>query len=193
MSESLFRRIQMMLGRGRVTYVDDSGPVQKMQVRANGLVTSDARTRLPEFGHASNPPIGSDVFYGAICGDSSNVAVVGTNHQESRPRNLLPGESMLYSQDGKYVYVTASGGLSVFANGQPVNVTGATIVTVVASEKVVADTPLFQCTGDIQDNCETNPKTMALMRSEYDEHGHPVVEVQPGGSTIVSGPPTVIE
>jgi phage baseplate assembly protein V len=189
MSESLFRRIQMMLGRGRVTYVDDSGPVQKMQVRANGLVTSDARTRLPEFGHASNPPVGSDVFYGAISGDSSNVAVVGTNHQESRPRNLLPGESMLYSQDGKYVYMTSEGGISVFANGQPVNVTGATIVTITAADEVVMNTPLLKCSGDILDNYETNSRTVAGMRTVANGHTHKVPNVQGGSSTVESDPP----
>jgi phage baseplate assembly protein V len=193
MSESIFRRIQMLLGRGRVTYVNDSGTVQKMQVLANGLVTSDNRLRLAEFGLASNPPVGSDVFFGAISGDTSNVAVVATNHQPSRPKGLQPGETMLYSQDGKYVYMTASGGISVFANGQPVNVTGATTVTITASDEVIADTPVLKCTGDIIDNCNTNTKTMAVMRQDYDEHGHPVVEVQTGSSTIISGTPTVTE
>lgn len=193
MTESIFRRIQMMFGRGRVTYVDDSGPVQKVQVRLSGLETSDGRLRMMEFGFTSNPPDGTDVLALHISGDRSAGTVFATNHQQSRPTGLAPGESKLYSQDGKYVYMTAGGGISVFANGQPVNVTGATIVTVVASEKVIADTPLFQCTGDIQDNCQTNGETMASMRTNYNKHGHPVAEVQSGGDTIISGPPTVLE
>lgn len=189
MNESIFRRIQMMLGRGRVTYVDDSGPVQKMQVRANGLVTSDARFRLPEFGFASNPPVNSDVFFGAISGDPSNVAVVATNHQESRPRDLLSGESMLYSQDGKQVYMTASGGIVVEAKGQAVTVNNATTVTINAATKIRMVTPLLECTGDIIDNCDTTGRTMVADRAIYDSHNHDVKNVQSGSSTVTSEKP----
>lgn len=134
--ERIYRRIQMMFGAGRATFVDDSGPVQEMQVTMTGLETPDNRVRLAEFGFTSNPPIGSDVLALHVSGDRSDGAVFATNHQQSRPRNLLPGESKLYSQDGKYVYMTADGGISVFANGQPVNVTGATTVTVNASAEI---------------------------------------------------------
>jgi phage baseplate assembly protein V len=179
--------------RGRITFVDDGGPIQVVQVQMNALDLPTDRYRLPEFGLTSNPPIDSDALVAHMAGDRSSGIVLGTNHQPSRPTGLAAGETMLYSQDGKYVYMTASGGISVFANGQPVNVTGATTVTIVASVEVIAETPIFKCTGDIQDNCNTNTKTMALMRTEYDEHGHPVVEVQTGSSTIISGTPTVIE
>ncbi|MFM0243779.1 phage baseplate assembly protein V [Paraburkholderia sediminicola] len=189
--EEVFRRIQMMFGRGRVTYVDDSGSVQKVQVRLSGLETSDNRLRMMEFGFTSNPPDGTDVLALHISGDRSAGTVFATNHQQSRPRGLQGGETMLYSQDGKYVYMTASGGISVFANGQPVNVTGATTVTINASTEVLMDTPILKCTGDIIDNCNTNTDTMATMREDYDTHGHPVVNVQTGGSTITTGTPTV--
>jgi phage baseplate assembly protein V len=152
MSESIFRRIQMMLGRGRVTYVNDSGPVQKMQVRVNGLVTSDNRLRIPEFGFTSNPPVGSDVFYGAISGDTSEAAVVATNHQPSRPTGLQPGETMLYSQDGKQIYMTASGGIVVNANGQNVVVNDAENVTATASGTFTVNCPNIVLNGNVQIN-----------------------------------------
>lgn len=197
--ESIFRRIQMMFGRGRVTYVDDSGPVQKVQVRLSGLETSDGRLRMMEFGFTSNPPDGTDVLALHISGDRSAGTVFATNHQKSRPTGLQPGESKLYSQDGKYVYMTASAGITIFANGQNVVINGAANVTVNCTGvyKVVAPggvqfvTPLVSSTGDIQDNSGTNADTMADMREDYDTHGHPVVNVQTGGSTITTGTPTV--
>lgn len=195
----------MILGRGRVTYVDDSGPVQKMQVRVNGLVTSDNRLRIPEFGFTSNPPVGSDVFYGAISGDTSNVAVVATNHQPSRPTGLQAGESMLYSQDGKQVYMTASGGIVVEAKGQDVVVNDAANVTwncsgdftlnvggkfiVKAPGGSEFDSPTLTNTGDMQDNVGANMQTMADSRETFDAHDHDIVEVQTGGSTITSNKP----
>lgn len=197
--ERLFMRLRGLFGRGRVTYVDDSGPVQKMQVRMNGLVTSDNRLRLAEFGFTSNPPIGADVLALHTAGDSSDGAVFATNHQQSRPRGLSAGESMLYSQDGKHVYMTASGGIVVEAKGQDVVVNDARNVTwnlsgkltIVAPGGVEFDTPLVESTGDIQDNSATNVDTMATMRQDYNSHKHPVVNVQTGSSTITSGTPTV--
>jgi phage baseplate assembly protein V len=135
--DHLYARIAMLFGRGRITGpVDDSGTVQMVQVQKSGLEVADEQYRVAEFGFTSNPPIGSDVLTLHVAGDRTAGAVIGTNHQPSRPKNLDSGGTMIYSQDGKYVYLTASGGISVFANGQPVNVTGATTVTVNASQEI---------------------------------------------------------
>jgi phage baseplate assembly protein V len=209
MSESIFRRIQMMFSRGRVTYVDDSGPVQKLQVRLSGLETSDGRLRMQEFGFTSSPPIGTDVLGLHISGDRSAGTVFATNHQQSRPTGLVAGETMLYSQDGKHVYLTASGGIVVEAKGQDVVVNDAANVTwncsgdftlncggkfnVVAPGGSKFTTPTVQSTGDMQDNTATNSHTMAQMRSIYNGHTHPVASIQTGGSTINSNPPNQTE
>lgn len=135
--DRMFRRIQMMFGRGRVKLVDDSGAVQMMQVQMSAIETSDARYRLAEFGFSSNPPIGSDVLALHVTGDRASGAVFATNHQLSRPKGLKSGESMLYSQDGKHVYMTASGGIVVEAKGQDVTVNNAGTVTINAQNVVV--------------------------------------------------------
>lgn len=195
--ERIFMRLRGLFGRGRATYVDDSGPIQKMQVRMNGLITSDNRIRMAEFGFTSNPPIGADVLALHIAGDNGAGAVFATNHQQSRPRGLKPGESMLYSQDGKQIYLTAAGGIVVNANGQNVIVNDAADVTwtcsgkfkVVAPGGVEFDTPLVSSTGDIQDNAETNAQTMASMRTDYNEHDHEVENVQLGGPGTTTNTP----
>ncbi|WP_186151045.1 phage baseplate assembly protein V [Burkholderia gladioli] len=197
-------RIRNLFGRGRVTLVDDSGPVQIVQLRMNGLEVPAGRFRVPEFGFSSNPPVGSDALALHVAGDRSAGAVVGTNHQESRPRGLEPGESMLYSQDGKSVHLK-DGAIVVEAKGQNVVVNDAANVTwtcsgdfkIVAGGKfsVVApggsefDTPMVVSTGDMQDNTETNSETMKDMRELYDTHTHNVEEVQGGQSTVTSQTP----
>jgi phage baseplate assembly protein V len=191
--ERIYRRVLLAIGRGKLTLVNDSGPVQIIQGSLSPLEVRDGVPRLAEFGFTSNPPAGSDFAFLGVAGDRSNMVCIATGHQPSRPKGLAPGESKMYSVDGKFIYISASGGISVFANGEPVVVSGATTVTIDAADEIIANTPLFKCSGDILDNYETNTKTSALMRSEYDAHGHPVVEVQSGGSTIVSGTPTVIE
>jgi len=197
MMQRLFRRIQMLAGRGRITQVDDSGPVQMLQVKASGLELADKRARLQEFGLTSHPPVGADAAFIALAGDRTAVSVVGTNHQGSRPRGLAEGETKLYSQDGKFVYLTAAGGIVVEAEGQDVVVNNARNVTwnlsgkltIVAPGGIDFQTPMVKATGDMQDNYETNENTMAEMRQIYDVHTHPVKNVQSGSSTVTSDAP----
>lgn len=187
--ERTARRVLMALARGLITTVNDAGGVQFMQVKLNALETGDNRQRMAEFGLTSNPPINSDAIVLFLGGDRSNGVVVATGHQPSRPKNLAPGETMLYSQDGKYVYLTASGGIVVEAKNQAVTVNDATLVTINAATKVRMVTPRFECTGDIVDNCDTTGRSMAAERTIFDGHNHNVTNVQGGGSTITSNAP----
>jgi phage baseplate assembly protein V len=172
-----------------------------MQVLMSGMETPDSRFRVPEFGITSNPPIDSDVIAVHVDGDRSAGAVLGTNHQSSRPKGLQSGETMLYSQDGKSVYLTSSGGIVVEAKGQPVVVNNASNVTVNCSGvfKIVAPggiqfvAPTVTSTGDMQDNVSTNTHTMAQMRSIFNSHTHNVPNVQTGGSTVTSNGPNQTE
>jgi phage baseplate assembly protein V len=207
--ERVARRVLLSLARALVTTVNDSGGVQMMQVKLNALETRDNTPRPVEFGLASNPPVGSDAFVAFLGGDRSNGVVIGTVHQASRPKNLAPGETMLYSQDGKSVYMTASGGIVVEAKGQDVVVNDARNVTwncsgdftlalggkfsVVAPGGTNFTTPTVTASGDMQDNAGTNSHTMAQMRSIFNSHTHPVAQVQTGGSTINTNAPSQTE
>ena len=131
----------------------------------------------------------TDALIVNVGGDTSNGAVVGTNHQATRPRGLTPGETMIYNGPAGTSMYLASGQIVVNANGQPVSVNGATVVTIVAANEIVADTPLLKCKGDILDNYETNTRTMAGMRQVANGHTHKVVNVQTGGSTIETNAP----
>ena len=192
--DRLARRVLLLVGRGRVSApVNDGGSVQMLQAQINQLETIDNLRRIAEFGFTSVPPEGSDVAIVFVGGDRSSGLVIGTNHQGSRPTGLNPGETMIFTQDGKQIYLTAGGGIFIKANGQPVEVDGATTVTINAATEVLIDSPVLKCTGDIIDNCNTTGRSMAADRLKYDAHGHPVENVQAGTSTIVSGTPTVPE
>jgi phage baseplate assembly protein V len=199
--ERHYLRTMMMVRRGKITLVDDSDVIQRVQLPPSGLETRDNLARIAEYGLASNPPEGTDAFIVNIGGDPSNGAVVGTNHQETRPTGLQPGETQIYNGPAGTSLYLANGEIVINANAQPVNVNNATDVTwtctgkfkVVAPGGVEFDTPLVSSTGDIEDNAGSGGSTMKTMRTEYDEHGHPVVDVQTGGSTITTGTPTVPE
>ncbi|ACC71051.1 phage baseplate assembly protein V [Paraburkholderia phymatum] len=191
--ERTARRVLLSLARALVTTVNDAGGFQRVQVKLNALETADNTPRPVEFGLTSNPPVGSDAFVVFLGGDRSNGVVLGTVHQPSRPKNLAPGETMLYSQDGKNIYLTASGGIVVDAKNQAVTVNNATTVTINAATKVRMVTPLLEVTGDIIDNAGTNTHNMSQMRQIYNTHTHAVVNVQTGGSTINTNVPSATE
>lgn len=196
--ERLSRRVLLMIGRGTVTLTNDDGPVQLVQIQVNELETIDAVPRVAEFGFSSVVPHGTDISFKSIAGDRRNSVAVATNDQKSRPRGLNPGESMLYSEDGKQIYLTATGGIVVDAKGQPVVIIDASDVTVncTGKFKVVApggvefDTPNVTSTGDITDNTATgNVQSMKASRATFDEHDHDIKEVQGGSSTLTSERP----
>ncbi|WP_087688034.1 phage baseplate assembly protein V [Pandoraea sp. PE-S2R-1] len=195
--ERLAQRILLVVARALVTVVRDTGGIQIMQVKLSASEVRDDLPRFTEFGFSSNPPTGADVLVAFVGGDRSKGIVIGTCHQPSRPTGLSPGETILHSQDGKSVYLTAAGGIVVEAKGQPVVVSDASDVTwnctgkfkVVAPGGVEFDAPMVISTGDMQDNFASNPHTMADMREISNSHTHPVKSVQGGGSTVTSDPP----
>ena len=170
----IWRRVQLVVGRGRVTFSDDSGNAQRHQVRLGQLETRDNTVRLAEFGFTSRPPVGSDVVVLFPAGDRTNAVVVATGHQASRPKGLQEGETQVYDVWGKYLYFTKDGGIVIEAQGTPVTVNNATTVTINASEKVLMNTPLLEVTGDIKAGGEVSDqvRSMSADRTIYNGHNH---------------------
>lgn len=184
----LLRRIQMAVSIGRITATSDSGPIQKLQVQTPLEVRGDT-PRMSDFGFSSGLPVGSDVVVAFLGGDRSSGVIIASNHQSHRQSGLNPGETIIYSQWGQLVKLTETG-ITIDAAGQPVDVVNSTVVTITATEEVVAKTPVLKCTGDIIDNCESNTATLKQLREAYNVHGHPVKNVQGGNSEIDSDKPS---
>lgn len=168
-----WRRMQLVVARGRVTASDDTGTVQKLQAQLNFGEIRDGTPHLAHFGFTSRPPANADVVFVFMGGDRSNGVAIATGHQPSRPTGLQIGESMLYDLFGKSIWLKEDGGIVVEANNSPVTVNNATLVTISASTKARFETPRLECTGDIIDNCDDQSHTVKDMRELYNEHGHP--------------------
>ena len=184
---TVYRRAMMMLGVGRTTLTNDSGGIQKIQYEAPLEVRGDT-PRLMEFGFSSSLPPGSDVVIAYLSGDRSNAVVIASGHKGSRKTGLNPGETILYNLWGMHLKLTETG-IEVDAKGQPVSVINSTKVTVVASEEVFADTPVFKCSGDIIDNAGSNSTTLKNLRDTYNDHDHVLKNVQSGSSSPTSEKP----
>jgi len=117
MLDRLGHRVRSLFGRGRVTIVDDSGPVQILQsdmgpIGPDGASLSiiDNIPRLAQFGLSSNPPAQSDVVVLNFGGDRGNAVAIACGHQTYRLRNLNSGDVALYDiRSGQTVTLTATG------------------------------------------------------------------------------------
>ncbi len=191
------RRILSMLGVGRATAASVEGATQTVQVAFLGTANAgpEIRDGIPSmqlYGLASATLPGCDYGVAFLSGDRSKGVAVASNDQRYRPGTLQPGEVMLYDNQGRQIYLSASG-VIINANGAQLTVNGASTVTVNATTAVILDTPVLKCTGDIQDNYQTNTRTMAQMRSIYDGHTHPVSGVQAGSSNVTTSAPNQTE
>lgn len=168
----IWRRIQLVVGRGRVTTSNDTGAVQMLQIQLGALETRDKTPRLAEFGLTSRPPPTSDVIVIFLGGDRSNGVAIATGHQPSRPTGLNEGEVQLYDLWGKSIYLTEDAGIVINANGTPVTVNDATQVTINASTEVTMNTPTLQVNGNIvaTGNVSDSVRSMAADRVLYNDH-----------------------
>ncbi|MBW9102957.1 phage baseplate assembly protein [Paraburkholderia phenoliruptrix] len=169
------------LARGLVKVVNDSGGIQLMQVKFNSLQTIDNLPRCAEYGLTSNPPEDSDALVAFAGGDRSNGVVIATGNAKYRMKGLATGEIAIHDNIGQSVYLTANG-IVINGGGNPLTITN--------TPKIRAETPLFECTGDIVDNCDTTGRSMADDRIIFDGHQHQVKNVQGGSSTVTSEVPT---
>jgi phage gp45-like len=63
----------------------------------------------------------------------------------------------MYNQWGLNILLTEDG-VFIDAKGKNVEVNNATTVTINASDSILANTPMFKCTGDIVDSAIQTPK-----------------------------------
>lgn len=121
--ERLYRCMQLAFGRGRITFVDDTGAVQKLQVKFGKMEIIDGMPTPHDYGFTCNPPIGSDVFASFLGGNRSNGIIVAVGSQAYRMKNLKSGEVAIYDKLGQSVHLTESG-IVVNSAGLPIVING---------------------------------------------------------------------
>lgn len=173
--------LRNLFGIGSVTLTDDTGDMQTVQVTertaGHGIADRimDKVRRVAEFGFASVPPIGSEALVARRNGERAQSMVIGTNHRASRPRNLQPGDTCLYDVRGAKVQLTANG-LLIDCAGLPAVLQNCPTVTITATEKILLDAPLTECTGNFKaDKLLTGdgtPIELGTLRDAYNAHKH---------------------
>jgi phage gp45-like len=121
----LWRRVQTLIGRGRISAPAlDNGNVQMLQIVLgagyDGGEIRDNTPRLAEYGFTSSPALpdvgpdgkfkyGCDAIALFVAGDRSNGVIIATGDQRYRLRNLSPGEVALYDDLGQTVKLSRTG------------------------------------------------------------------------------------
>ena len=133
----LWRRVLLVIGRGRITIVDDSSPAQAVQVRLGKNEVKDGVPRAGEYGFASNPPGGTDAIVIFVAGERTNGVVIATNNQTFRMRNLATGEVAIHDDKGRFVLLGAAG-IHVQGNADPIHVETTGTITANAGGDIAA-------------------------------------------------------
>lgn len=209
--ERLYRRVMLVVGRGRIKTGSDAGPVQQQQVRLGQFETFDDIPRISEYGFNSMPPAESDAVLIFVGGNRLDGVIIGTGHQQFRMRSLKPGEVSISDNLGQSVYLTQQG-IVIDGGGLPVLVRNTPSVTL--------DTPMVHATGDMQvdgalvvnkdatvqqnvlvaqsvtaqgDISDHGSKSMAAMRQVFNDHSHAVSSVKAGTDSVTSNKPNQSE
>lgn len=126
--QRLGHRLHMLVALGRTRLVNDTGPVQTMQLTLTPLEVRDNTPRLAEYGFTSNPPAGADAALLFLGGDRSNGLVIATGHQTYRLKGLASGDAAIYDSRGQSVWLTP-GGIVINGANLPITINNAPTVT----------------------------------------------------------------
>lgn len=202
--ERLYRRILMVVGRGRIKTGRDDGAAQLLQVKLGQMETVDNVPRLAEYGFNSMPPADTDAIVLFAGGNRSDGVIIATGSQTYRMRSLKTGEVSISDDQGQSVYLMRDGirltdkaGSTVTLNGDGSGaMTFAEGLTIRANSKIVG---ALEVTGNITGDAsitaaqdvadQGGAQTMAGMRSVFNGHTHLIEHIQGGSSQVSSDKP----
>lgn len=170
-------RILHMIGLGRVTLVDDTKDVQRLQISQGSSGSDDGESLtdhvplIGTFGLVSNPPENAEIALVRLGGLRSGTVAIGSNHRPSRPTGLKPGEVKLYDQHGAYVFLSVDG-IVIDAAGKNVTVQNVDTLTVKATTKVRLETSKVETTGDFVSRCDGTSVSLNALKDAYAAHKH---------------------
>lgn len=111
----LLRRLRLAAHRARVLAVDDSGGLQRLKLR--GLGTSEGVERIQPYGLTANPGPGTSTVVHPVLGAADHLVAGAVDDKQSRPRDLAPGEVLLYNRFGSRIYLRSDGSIRIESPG----------------------------------------------------------------------------
>lgn len=169
--DPIVRRISNICARGYVNLVNDAAKLQRIQSTFLDNETRDNIERFQQYGLTSNPHPGAGVVALFLNGAKDNPIIICVDDKRYRLQGLETGEVALYTDEGDSI---------ILKRGNNIEINTQTL-TVNAPAGMTVNAPFLKCTGDIQDNYDTQPDSLAEMRTKYNIHVHD--ENDSGGPT----------
>lgn len=136
----VIRRIQLLMGRGVLTGVNDSLKAQNMQITAMDDETFDEVERLQQYGQISVPLPGAEVVFGCLGAQRDQAVILVAEDRRYRPTGLPAGDSGLYHFEGHRIRLTKDGRCIITCK----------TIEVFADDHMLVDTPKTIYTGDVE-------------------------------------------
>jgi phage baseplate assembly protein V len=165
-------KINLMLGRGIVTRVNDAGAIQLIRGKLMDGEDYDQMERVQQYGLTSVPLAGAELLSTFIGGNRDHAVVVAVDDRRYRLRGLKDGEMAIYDDQGQKVHLTRTG-IVINGAGKP--------ITIQNAPEIDMKTPLVKMDGDLRvggkvvaagDITDGSGKSMAADRSVYNDHDH---------------------
>lgn len=137
--DSVMRRVRLVLGRAKITGVNDNHKAQNLQATVFSGETLDNVERLTDYGIISVPFAGAEAVIGFINAVRDHPVALVVADRRSRPQGLKAGDSGLYHAEGHTILLTENGEI------------------VITGKKLRME---------IEDSIEANCRTLALNASE---------------------------
>ena len=131
--QTLMRRIKLLASRGVLKKIDDSSPMQQVQV---SLLAGELRdtVRVQNYGLSSVPLSEAIALALALNGSRGQSVVIAAENPEHRPTELKEGEVCLYTHEGDRIHlkqgriIAIEAGAAVQVSAPEITLTGATTV-----------------------------------------------------------------
>lgn len=131
MINQVWKRLQLMTQSCKVEMLNRQNG--KYHLQATGLdgEVLDNIEHIQPYGFSHSPHVGSQAYVIFPNGDRSYGIAFAVGDKQYNMQGMQAGEVAIHDHAGNYVLIGAGG-----------------IITVKSSTKVIADTPLFECTQD---------------------------------------------
>jgi phage baseplate assembly protein V len=177
-------KISNMISRGTLADIDPDRKMQTVQARLLAGETKNGLEYFEPYGITSVPNNDAELVAVFLDGDRSNGLVICIADRRFRLQGMKTGEVALHDDQGQKVHLTRDG-IVIEGGGKPLIIQDVPTATIKADMKVRFETPLMECTGTINDMCDSpEGKTMSGMREIYNQHDHAERNVVGGPTSI---------
>jgi phage baseplate assembly protein V len=110
----VLRRLLGIVRRARVSLVDDTQPMQEVQITAlaDDVLFSE---RFQSYGFTGVPLLGAEAIVLFVGAARNHPVVVAVDDRRYRMANLQPGEVAIYTDQGDYVVIRRGGAMELKA------------------------------------------------------------------------------